>query len=100
MCVVFAFCLFILSGVLSPLISISILGTYRPGEFTFQCPILFPFHTVHGVLKASVLKWFAIPFSSGPHFARTLHHDPLSWVALYGMGHSFIVLDKAVVHVI
>ena len=25
------------------------------------------FHTVHGVLKARVLKWFAIPFSRGPH---------------------------------
>ena len=24
-----------------------------------------PFHTVHGVLKARILKWFAIPFSSG-----------------------------------
>ena len=24
-----------------------------------------PFHTVHGVLKARMLKWFAIPFSSG-----------------------------------
>ena len=23
------------------------------------------FHTVHGVLKARILKWFAIPFSSG-----------------------------------
>ena len=33
-------------------------------------------HTVHGVLKARILKWFAIPFSSGPHFVRTLHHDP------------------------
>ena len=27
-----------------------------------------PFHTVHGILKARILKWFAIPFSSGPHF--------------------------------
>ena len=35
-----------------------------------------PFHTVHGVLKARILKWFAIPFSSGPHFVRTLHQDP------------------------
>ena len=34
------------------------------------------FHTVHGVLKARILKWFAIPFSSGPHFVRTLHYDP------------------------
>ena len=69
-------CLFILSGVISPLISSSILGTYRPGEFISQCPIFLPFHTVHGVLKARILKWFAIPFSSGPHFVRTLHQDP------------------------
>ena len=68
--------LLILFGVISPLISSSILGTYQPGEFIFQCPIFLPFHTVHGVLKARVLKWFAIPFSSGPHFVRTLHHDP------------------------
>ena len=67
---------FILSGVFSPLISSSILGTYRPGEFLFQCPIFLPFHTVHGVLKARILKWFAIPFSSGPHSVRLLHHDP------------------------
>ena len=39
--------LFILLGVISPLISSSILGTYRPGEFIFQCPIFLPFHTVH-----------------------------------------------------
>ena len=30
----------------------------------------------YGVLKARILKWFAIPFSSDPHFVRTLHHDP------------------------
>ena len=41
--------------------SSSILGTYRPGEFIFQCPIFLPFHTVHGVLKARILKWFAFP---------------------------------------
>ena len=34
-----------------------------------------PFYTIHGVLKA-ILKRFAIPFSSGLHFVRTLHHDP------------------------
>ena len=26
------------------------------------------FHTIHGVLKARIVKWFATPFSSGPHF--------------------------------
>ena len=67
---------FILSGVISPLISSSILGTYRPGEFPFQYPITLPFHIVHGVLEARILKWFAIPFSSGPHSVRPLHHDP------------------------
>ena len=67
--------LFILSGVISPLISSSILGNYQPGEFIFQCTIFLPFRTVHRVLKARILKWFAIPFSSGPRFVRTLHHD-------------------------
>ena len=33
-------------------------------------------HTVHGVLKARILKLFAIPFSSGPGYVRMLHHDP------------------------
>ena len=32
-------------------------------------------YTIHGVLKARILKWFAIPFSSGLHFVRTLHYD-------------------------
>ena len=52
--------------------------------------------SVHGILQAKILEWLAIPFSSGPH--STLTH--LSWVALQGMAHSFIELDKAVVHVI
>ena len=68
-------CLFILSGVISPLISSSTLGTFQPGEFIFQCPIFLPFHALYGVLKAGILKWFAISFSSGPCFVRTLHHD-------------------------
>ena len=66
---------FILSGVISPLFSSTILGTYQSVEFIFQCPIFLLFQTVHGVLKARILKWFAIPFSRGPHFVRTLHHD-------------------------
>ena len=55
---------FFLELFISLLISSSILGTYRPGEFLFEYPIILPFHTVHGVLKARILKWFAIPFSS------------------------------------
>ena len=71
----FWLCLFILSGVISPLISNSILGTYRPGEFIFQCPIFLPFHTIHEVLKARLLKWFAITVFSGPYFVIIFHHD-------------------------
>ena len=56
---------------------------------------------VYGVLKAGILKWFANPFSSGPHLSElsTMTRRP-SWVALHSMAHSFIELDKAVVHVI
>ena len=77
----------ILSGVTSSLISSSILGIYRPGKFIFQCHIFLPFHTVHGVCKTRILKWFPIPFSSGPHSVRPLHHDPsiLSGPTLHGL---------------
>ena len=50
------FHLFILSGVISPLISSSILGAYRPGEFLFWYPIILPFHTVHGVFTAIMVS--------------------------------------------
>ena len=89
---------FILSGVISPLISSSILGTYRPGKFIFQCPIFLPFHTVHGVLKARILKWFAIPCSSGPQSDLSTM-TCLSWW-LHTEWLSFTELDMAVAHVI
>ena len=66
------------------------MGTYRPGVFIFRCPIFLLFHTVYGVLKARILKWFAIAFSSGPRFVRTLYHDLSVLGALHGMAHSFI----------
>ena len=47
--------LFILSRLISPLFSSSILGTYRLGEFIFQCPIFLPFHTVYEVLMEKVM---------------------------------------------
>ena len=69
-------------------------------ELIFQCPAFFPFHTVHGVLKAKILKWFAIPFSSGPLFVRTFHHTRPSQVILQGMAHILIELDKAVISLV
>ena len=44
-------------------------------ESSFSVVFFLSFHTVHGVLKPGILKWFAIPFSSGPHFVRALHQD-------------------------
>ena len=91
---------FILSEVSSLVISSSILGTYWPGEFIFQCPIFLPLHTVHEFLKARIWKWFSIPFSSGPHLAELSTITRSSWLALHSMAHSFLELDKTVVHVI
>ena len=59
--------------VLWPLLSFPNLLAYWVQHFhsiIFQCPIFLLFHIAHGFLKANILKWFAIPFSSGPHFVR------------------------------
>ena len=61
---------------------------------------LLPVCTVRGVLKAWMLRWFAIPFSSDPCFIRLSTMTHLSRVALHGMAHSFIELGKVVLHVI
>ena len=72
--------LFILSGVISPLISSSILGLYWPGEFIFQCPMFLLFHTVHGVLKARILQWFAISFQNSLTWPVRLGWPYTSWL--------------------
>ena len=90
-------CLFILSGVNSPLIFSSILGTYRPGEFIFQCHTFLPFMVFMGFSRKEY--WSGLPFPSPvDHILSelsTMTHP--SWVALHGMAHSFTELDKAVV---
>ena len=50
--------------------------------------------SVHGVLKAGMLKWFAIPFSSEPCFVRTFHQDPFILGALHSMIHRFTELTS------
>ena len=95
------FCFFILPGVISPLISSSILGTYWSGKFIFQCPVFFSFSYCSWGSQGKNTEVVCIPFSSGPHFVRTLHHDPSILDGHgSGMSNSFIELDKAVVHVI
>ena len=87
--------LFILSWVISPLISSSILGTYRPGEFIFQCPFFCLFILFMGFSRQEY--WSSLPFPSPLDDAlselSTMTH--LSWLS-----DSFLELDKAVVHVI
>ena len=92
--------LLFLSRVIFPLISSGIFGTSLPGKFIFQCHIFLPFHTVHGILKTRVQKWFAIPSPVDHILSELSTMTCLVWVALHGMAHSFIELDKAVVHVI
>ena len=90
---------FILSGVISPLISSSILGTYWPGEFIFQCPIFLPFILFMGLSRQKICSSLPLP-SSVDHILSDLSTMAcLSWVAPPAWL-SFIELDKAVVHVI
>ena len=58
------------------------------------------FITVHGVLKARVLKWLPFPSPVDRILSELSTMTLPSWVSLHGMAHSFIELDKAVVRVI
>ena len=78
----------------------SILGTFQPGGLSFRCPILQPFHTVHGVLEAVILEWPASPSPVDLVLSELSAMTRPSWVALHGMAQSFTELDKAVVLVI
>ena len=89
-------CLCILSGVTSSPFSSS---NYRPGEFIFQHhTYLFAFSYYSWDSQGKNTEVVCHSLLQGPHFVRTLYHD--LWVALHGMAHSFIELDKAVDHVI
>ena len=87
------------SGVISPLISSSILGTYWPGEFLFQYPILCLFILFMGFSRQEY--WSSLPFPSPvDHILSDLSTMTCpSWVAPRAWL-SFIELDKAVVCVI
>ena len=73
---------------------VSMLSSYWPGEFIFQCPIFSPFHTVLGVLKARMLKWFATPFSMDHILSDLSTMTRPSWAALHGMAHHLIELAR------
>ena len=46
------------------------IGHLPTWEVHLSVSYILPFHTVHMVLKARILKWFVIAFSSGPRFVR------------------------------
>ena len=58
------------------------------------------FQTVHGVLKARILKWFAVPFSVDHILSELSTMVCPSRVLLHSMALSFIELHKAVIQVI
>ena len=86
--------LFILSGVISPLISSIIVGTSQPREFIFQCPIFLPFIWFMGFSRQEY--GIDLPFSflvdSMLSELSTMTHP--SWVAQHSMTHSFIELTR------
>ena len=86
-CVSFLFWPSSLSGPVSLLFPSGILDTFWPRRLIFWCHIFLPFYTVHGVLKARILKWFAIPFSSEPCFviASLSYTSPFATVVLWSM---------------
>ena len=67
---------------------------------SISVPYLFAFSYCSWGSQARILKWFAIPFSMDHILSELSTMTYPSWVALHGMAHSFIELDKAVIHVI
>ena len=92
---------FTLTGAISncPLLFFSsVLDTFQPGGFIFQCHIFLPFYTVHGLVQSKY--WSGLPFASPVDQVLselfTMTHP--SWVALHSMAHSFIELHKSLCH--
>ena len=92
--------LFILPGVISPLISSSMLGSYRPGEFIFQCPVFLPLILFMVFSRQEYCSGLPFP-SPVDHILSDLSTmTSQSWMTVHGMAHGFIESDMAVVHVV
>ena len=79
---------FILSGVISPLISSSILGTYWPRVFLFQYPIILLFILFMGFSRQEYWSGLQFPSSVDHILLELSTMTCLSWIALHGMAHS------------
>ena len=91
---------FILSGVISPLISNSILGTYQPGRSSFSVLSFCLFILFMGFSRQEYRSGLPFPSPVGHVLSEISTRTCPSWVALHGMAYSFIELDKAVVHMV
>ena len=92
--------LFIVSRVISPLFSSRILGTYSLDSLYFSV-IFFAFsYSSWGFQGKNTKVVFHYLLQRTMFFSELSTMTHPSWVALHGMAHSFIELDKATVHVI
>ena len=66
------------------------MDTFGPGGSSSGCHIFLLFHTVHEVLEAGMLEWFAIPSSTDHTLSELSTMTCPCWVALDGMAHSFM----------
>ena len=76
----------------------SILDIFRNRGLIFRCHIFLLFYTVHGVLAARILEWFAFPPSVDYVLSELSAMTCPSWVALLSMAHSFIEFHKLLCH--
>ena len=85
-----------ISFIISPLFSSSILGTYQPGDFMFQCDIFLPFHTLgrHNqnlVHTRTQEKRTVTPQETDTQLPLNVQESPAkAWVSsilLHGQGH-------------
>ena len=81
-----------------PFFSSSIMDTFSPGGFIFQCPIFWPFHTVHGVSRQEYWSGLSFPPPVDHIFSELSIMTCPSWVALHSMIHSFFELCKPLCH--
>ena len=86
--------LFILSGVISPLISSSILGTYWPGDFIFSVLSFCLFILFMEFSRQEYWSVSLFPSPVGHVLSKLSTMTHPSWVALHNMAQSFIELDR------
>ena len=88
----------ILSGVISPLFPSSILDTWEGSSFSVLSFCLFVLFV--GFSRQEYWRGLPSPSLGEPCLSELSTMTHASWVALHGMAHTFIELDKIVVHMV